>query len=44
MICEKCGKEHDVKYGSGRFCSINCSTSYSASVNKVETNKKNPKP
>jgi hypothetical protein len=24
MICEKCKKEHDGSYGSGRFCSINC--------------------
>lgn len=24
MICETCGKEHDGKYGSGRFCSVSC--------------------
>lgn len=23
-ICEKCGKEHDGSYGSGRFCSEHC--------------------
>ena len=25
MICEKCGKEHDGSFGSGRFCSRKCS-------------------
>lgn len=24
MVCEKCGKEHDASYGSGRFCSEHC--------------------
>lgn len=24
MICEKCGKEHDGTYGTGRFCSKGC--------------------
>ena len=24
MICEKCGKEHDGSFGSGRFCSKSC--------------------
>lgn len=24
MICENCGKEHDGKFGSGRFCSKSC--------------------
>lgn len=28
-ICEKCGKEHDGTYGSGRFC-----CSYCASIRK----------
>lgn len=27
MICEKCGKEIDVIYGSGRFCSRECANS-----------------
>lgn len=27
MICEKCGKEHDGTYGSGRFCSGKCAHS-----------------
>lgn len=25
MICERCGKEHDGSFGSGRFCSAYCS-------------------
>ena len=29
MLCEKCNKEHDGKYGSGRFCCQSCSRSYS---------------
>ena len=29
MKCEKCNKEHDGSYGSGRFCSSECSHSYS---------------
>lgn len=27
MICEKCGKEHDGSFGSGRFCSRACANS-----------------
>lgn len=27
MKCEKCNKEHDGKYGSGRFCSRQCANS-----------------
>lgn len=27
MNCEKCKKEHDGKYGSGRFCSLQCANS-----------------
>ena len=30
MTCEKCGKEHDGKFGSGRFCSRRCSSAFSA--------------
>lgn len=40
MICENCGKEHDGKYGSGRFCSEKCARSFSANSNKVEANQK----
>lgn len=28
-ICETCGKEHDGKYGSGRFCSKECARKFS---------------
>ena len=28
MICEKCGKEHDGSFGSGRFCSRSCANSH----------------
>lgn len=27
-ICEKCGKEHDGSFGSGRFCSRKCANSH----------------
>lgn len=27
MICEKCNKEHDGSFGSGRYCSIECANS-----------------
>ena len=27
-ICEKCGKEHDGSFGSGRFCSRSCANSH----------------
>lgn len=40
MICEKCGKEHDGSYGSGRFCSQTCSRSFSSRQNREETNRK----
>ena len=36
--CEKCGKEHNGKYGSGRFCSEPCARSYSSNINRDETN------
>lgn len=32
MKCEKCGKEHDGSYGSGRFCSVICAKS------RIQTN------
>lgn len=32
MNCEKCDKEHDGKYGSGRFCSRQCANSRDRSV------------
>lgn len=30
MICEKCGKEHDGEYGSGRFCSAKCARAFAS--------------
>lgn len=36
MICEKCGKKHDGLYGSGRFCSSECSHSFSAKINNQQ--------
>ena len=38
-VCEKCGKEHNGSYGSGRFCSKECAKSYS-SKSLDNTNKK----
>lgn len=40
VTCEKCGKEHDGKQGSGRFCSIFCARSYSGSLNKEQARQK----
>lgn len=40
MKCEKCEKEHDGKYGSGRFCSEKCARSFSTTGNRKEINKK----
>lgn len=34
MICERCGKEHDGSYGSGRFCSEFCARSSASITNK----------
>lgn len=34
MNCEKCGKEHDGSFGSGRFCSSYCARSFATQVNK----------
>lgn len=31
MLCEYCGKDHGGLYGSGRFCSKKCSSSFSCS-------------
>ena len=40
MICEKCGKEHDGSYGSGRFCCASCARSFSTSADRARINKK----
>lgn len=34
--CEKCNKEHDGRFGSGRFCSIQCSNSRNLSRKTYE--------
>lgn len=39
-ICENCNVEHDGSYATGRFCSKKCSCSFSASKNRIITNKK----
>ena len=40
MICENCSNIHDGNYGSGRFCSRFCSSSFSSNKNKELKNKK----
>ena len=40
MKCEKCEKEHNGSYGSGRFCSPKCARGYSTKFNRKETNEK----
>ena len=37
---EKCKKEDDGLYGSGRFCSVECSRSFSSAEKREEINKK----
>lgn len=39
-ICECCQKEHNGKYGSGRFCSNKCARSFSTKKKRKEINKK----
>lgn len=36
--CENCGKDHEGIYGSGRFCSIKCSRSFSTKAKRSEIN------
>lgn len=38
MNCEKCGKEHDGSFGSGRFCNSYCARSFSTQKNRKEIN------
>lgn len=33
-ICENCNKKHNGKYGSGRFCSVKCSRSFSTKAKR----------
>lgn len=40
LVCEKCLKEHDGKYASGRFCSLSCSRSFATAINRNEINRK----
>ena len=40
MLCENCSNIHDGSYGSGRFCSKFCSSSFSSNKNKELKNKK----
>jgi hypothetical protein len=40
MKCESCGNIHDGNYGSGRFCSKKCASSFSTKSKREEINKK----
>lgn len=40
MICENCSNKHQGKYGSGRFCSVNCARGFSTKSKRQEINKK----
>ncbi len=40
MICENCQVEHGGDYGSGRFCSQRCASSYSTKARRQEINSK----
>ena len=38
--CEKCNKNHDGKFASGRFCSKKCAIGFSTQAKRKEINKK----
>lgn len=38
--CENCNSDHTGTYGSGRFCSLKCSRSYSTKAKRKEINEK----
>lgn len=40
MKCEKCEKEHNGQYGSGRFCSSTCARSFSSKEKRSLINEK----
>jgi len=40
MKCERCNKEHDGSYGSGRFCSEKCAKGFATKINREQINKK----
>lgn len=39
-LCENCGNEHNGSIGSGRFCSLTCSRSFSTKHKRTEINQK----
>lgn len=40
LACEKCNKEHNGSYGSGRFCSSKCARGFSTKANREDINNK----
>jgi len=40
MNCEYCGQQHEGTYGSGRFCSSQCSRGFSTKSKRLEINEK----
>lgn len=40
MKCEKCDKDHDGKYASGRFCGQKCARSFSSQEKRQDINKR----
>jgi hypothetical protein len=40
MVCENCNKDHDGKYGTGRFCSVKCARGFSTKNKRAEINEK----
>lgn len=38
-VCEYCGKKHDGKYGSGRFCCASCARGFATKENRQIINK-----
>lgn len=40
MICENCGNNYSIIYGSGRFCSEKCARGFSSKEKRLEINKK----
>lgn len=40
FICERCGKEHNGSYGSGRFCCQHCKQSYVTALSNKSDKRK----
>jgi 5-methylcytosine-specific restriction endonuclease McrA len=40
MICDYCGKDHDGKYASGRFCGSKCSRGFATQAKREEINRR----